>query len=409
MTSNKIIFYIYFILSLCLNAQTLDWENPHIFNINKEDPHATLIPYSSLDKALKTERFSSEFLKVLNDNWKFNWVEKPADRPLDFYKESFDDTKWKTIPVPSNWQLKGYGRPIYLNIPYPFEKNPPFIQHNYNPVGSYRYEFTVPNNWNEKEIFINFDGVESAFYLWINGNKVGYSQDSRTPAEFKITKFLKPGKNLLAVGVYRWSDGSYLECQDFWRLSGIFRNVYLFSTPKVHIRAFKVVTDLNENYTDANLEITTKLFNYGTKKSENDRIQISLYDRNNKIVQNEVLTTQKSTLLHPNDEAVIYLKSKIENPLKWSAEEPNLYTLILKLFDKQNKVTEYLSSKVGFREVEMKNGQLLLNGKPILFKGVDRHEHDPITGHFVTEASMIQDIKLMKQYNINSVRTSHYP
>ncbi len=390
-------------------SQANDWENPNVIGINKENPHATLIPYSTLNKALKSNRFDSQFIKLLNDNWKFNWVEKPADKPKDFYKTDFNDKDWKTIAVPSNWQLQGYGMPIYVNTTYPFKKNPPYIQKNYNPVGSYRYEFTVPKNWDNREIFIHFDGVESAFYLWINGQKVGYSEGSRTPAEFNVTRILKKGKNLLAAEVYRWSDGSYLECQDFWRLSGIFRNVYLFSVPKVHIRDYKFETDLNEDYTDANLTVTAKLFNYGTDKSKNDIVEISLYDKNDNVVQNKILDKEETILLHPQDESIMFLKSKIINPLKWSAEKPNLYTLVITLKNDKDKITEILSSKIGFREVGIKNGQFILNGKPILIKGVDRHEHDPITGHYVNEESMIKDIILIKQHNINAVRTSHYP
>jgi len=392
-----------------IRSQTNDWENANLIGINKENPHATLVPYSNIEKALIDNRYESEYLKLLNGNWKFNWVEKPQDRPQDFYTLNYNDKNWKTIKVPSNWQIEGYGTPIYVNIKYPFEKNPPYIQHGYNPVGSYRHEFSVPDNWKERNIFIHFDGVESAFYLWINGKKVGYSEGSRTPAEFNITKYLKKGKNLLAAEVYRWSDGSYLEDQDFWRLSGIFRNVYLFSVPKVHIRDFKVETDLDENYIDANLTVTTKLFNYGTEKSRNDKIVISLYDRTNNIVQNKILDEEQTILLHSQDESIMYLKAKIENPLKWSAENPNLYTLVLILKNDKEKITEILSAKIGFREVEMKNGQFLLNGKAILFKGVDRHEHEPATGHYIDDASMIKDIKLMKQHNINAVRTSHYP
>lgn len=402
-------FLLSFFLSVITYSQSNDWENPNVISINKEEPHSTQISYSNLENAISADRFNSNNLKLLNGNWKFNWVEKPADKPINFFEENFDDSNWKTIPVPSNWQMHGYGRPIYLNMPYPFDKNPPFIQHDYNPVGSYRNEFTVPENWDGREIFINFDGVESAFYLWINGKKVGYSQGSRTPAEFNITKYLKKGNNLLAAEVYRWSDGSYLECQDFWRLSGIFRNVYLHSTPKVRIRDFKVVTDLDQDYKNARLKLTVKLFNHSEEKSKNNLVVATLFDNKGSIIQNEELAKGSSVLLHPNDEAIIYLNSQIINPLKWTAETPNLYTLVLKLLDINKNAIEYVSTKIGFREVEIKKGQLLVNGQPILIKGVNRHEHEPETGHYVNEDSMIKDIQLMKRNNINSVRTSHYP
>jgi len=228
-----------------------DWENPDVVGINKEPGHCTLIPYSGIETALKADRKASRFYKSLNGNWKFHWVNKPADRPLDFYKPDYDISTWKLIPVPSNWQMHGYGIPIYLNVPYPFPANPPYIPHDYNPVGSYRRKFTIPDDWKDRRIFLHFDGVKSAFYLWINGQKVGYSQDSMTPAEFNITQYLKSGENILSVEVYRWSDGSYLEDQDMWRLSGIYRNVYLFAAPQVHISDFFVRTDLDDSYTDA--------------------------------------------------------------------------------------------------------------------------------------------------------------
>ena len=403
------LFIIYFFIVFSLIAQQNDWENTSILNVNKEDPHATLIPYNSEENAINGNRLNSEFIKILNDSWKFNWCEKPEDRPKDFYKTNFDDARWNRIPVPSNWQLHGYGVPIYLNMPYPFEKNPPFIKNDYNPVGSYRYEFSVSDKWKDRETFIHFDGVESAFYLWINGKKVGYSQGSRTPAEFNITPYLKDGKNLLAAEVYRWSDGSYLECQDFWRLSGIFRNVYLYSTPKTHIRNFEVSTDFDDSYDDALLSVTAKVKNYGQLASKNDKVEFSLLDGNGKIVQEEVLSQEKSVLIYQGEESIIYLKSKIDTPKKWSADHPNLYTLIIRLLNENDDITEILSSKIGFREVEMKNGQLNVNGKPILLKGTNRHEHDPKTGHYVSEESMRNDIILMKKNNINAVRTSHYP
>ncbi len=407
---NKIsLFIVYFFTVFSLIAQQNDWENTSIIDVNKEDPHATLMPYNSEENATNGKFFNSEFIKTLNDSWKFNWCEKPEDRPKDFYKIDFVDADWNSIPVPSNWQLHGYGIPIYLNMPYPFEKNPPLINNDYNPVGSYRYEFSVSDKWENRETFIHFDGVESAFYLWINGKKVGYSQGSRTPAEFNITPYLKDGKNLLAAEVYRWSDGSYLECQDFWRLSGIFRNVYLYSTPKTHIRDFEVKADFDDSYSNATLTVSTKVINYGDAASKNDKVEITLLDDDGKFVQEKVLSQEESVLIYKGEESTIYLKSKIENPKKWSAEKPNLYTLIIRLLNEKDEITEILSSKIGFREVEMKNGQLNVNGKPILLKGTNRHEHDPKTGHYVSEESMRNDIILMKRNNINAVRTSHYP
>ncbi|MBN1350570.1 DUF4981 domain-containing protein [candidate division KSB1 bacterium] len=385
-----------------------DWENPEMIGQNKEPGHCTLVPFADVEAAAKGKRDASPCFLSLNGKWKFNWVEKPADRPLDFYQPDFDVSNWDEIPVPGNWQMQGYGRPIYLNVRYPFEKNPPFIQKHYNPVGSYRTEFRMPEAWKGRQIFIHFDGVESAFYLWINGEKVGYSQESRTPAEFNITPYLRDGVNMLAAEVYRWSDGSYLECQDFWRLSGIYRNVYLFSTPPVHIRDFEVVADLDEHYRDALLHVTARVHNYSGDATTNVSVEVKLLDSANQPVQSPVLMRGECEYVAAGAEAIIKMKANVENPLKWSAEEPNLYRVILILKDAAGAIQEIEGCQFGFHKVEIKNGQLLVNGQPILIKGVNRHEHDPDTGHYITRESMIQDIELMKRFNINTVRTCHY-
>ncbi|MDT8300718.1 MAG: glycoside hydrolase family 2 TIM barrel-domain containing protein [Sedimentisphaerales bacterium] len=391
-----------------------DWENPDVIGINKEPGHCTLIPYSDIEKALKADRKDSQFFRSLNGNWKFNWVNKPSDRPLDFYKPDYDVSTWKLIPVPSNWQMHGYGIPIYLNSRHPFPPNPPHIPHDYNPVGSYRRQFTMPKDWKNRRIFLHFDGVKSAFYLWINGMKVGYSQDSMTPAEFDITQYLKSGENTIAVEVYRWSDGSYLEDQDMWRLSGIYRNVYLSATPQVHIRDFFVQTDLDDSYTDATLKIRPRISNYTDQNIEGWTIEAQLYDPNKESVLTEPLTRTVSSIInekYPQRDTVKFalLEQKISNPKKWSDEFPNLYTLVLSLNDAEGKTIEAESCRIGFRKVEIKEGQLLVNGRSIKLFGVNRHEHDPDHGRAVPVSRMIQDIKLLKQNNINAVRTSHYP
>jgi len=410
----KMLFFIIIFSFVLTNkkvssSEQNNWENPEIVGINKELPHCTLMPYENLTKAIEGNRFASKYFKSLNGNWKFHWVSKPDDRPKNFYKLDYNVSQWKEIPVPSNWQMTGYDKPIYLNIPYPFENNPPYIQKHFNPVGSYRTEFEIPADWKDRQVFIHFDGVESAFYLWINGEKVGFSKDSRTPAEFNITKFLRNGKNILAAEVYRWSDGSYLECQDFWRLSGIYRNVYLFSTPQVHIRDFEVKCDLDAHYQDAMLHVTARVWNCADTACWKPGIEVKLLDDNNQPVGLEILMKGNSVYIPPGDESIVKMKTIVKNPLKWSAEIPNLYTVILSLKDQNGKVLEIESCKFGFRKVEIKNGQLLVNGIPILIKGVNRHEHDPDTGHYITLESMIKDIQLMKQHNINTVRTCHYP
>jgi len=392
-----------------LSKNSNDWENPEMISLNKEPAHNSSMPYLEKVKAIRCDRFRSDFFQSLNGVWKFHWVKKPVDRPVNFHNPEYDVSQWDEIQVPGNWQLAGYGMPYYLNHPYVFEKNPPFIQHDFNPVGSYRMKFEIPEDWKGRPVFIHFDGVESAFYLWINGKKVGYSQGSRLPAEFEITKSLRRGTNILAAEVYRWSDGSYLECQDFWRLSGIFRNVYLFSTPRVHIRDFEVSSDLEGSYQDAVLHVAARVKNFGDKASLDQTVHISLLDKDSLPVESEILISGKSEYIAPGAESIIKMKARVRNPAKWSAEDPNLYTVLLTLKDKSGDVVEYQSCRFGFREVEIKNGQLMMNGVSILLKGVNRHEHDPDSGHYVTKQSMLADVRLMKQHNINAVRTCHYP
>jgi len=386
-----------------------DWENPLVVSRNTEPPHATLIPYSTLEKAAAGDRFGSEHMLLLNGRWKFHWVSKPADRPRDFFRPEYDVSSWKEIDVPGNWQLQGYDVPVYMNSDYPFPADPPRIPPDHNPVGSYRTEFTVPPGWRDRQVFLHFDGVDSAFYVWVNGLPVGYSQDSRTPAEFNITRHLRPGRNVLAAEVYRYSDGSYLECQDFWRLSGIFRNVYLYSTPPVHIRDFELKGDLDGDCRDAVFRVKAWVRNYGDKAARDHSLEVSLFDPEGHPVGSEVLDKSSSPYIAPEAESIFLLKAGLADPHKWSAEQPHLYTVVLTLKDERGAAVEIESAKFGFRKVEIKSGQLLLNGRPILIKGVNRHEHDPVTGHYVTRDSMVKDILLMKWNNINAVRTCHYP
>jgi len=402
------------LLSKAYGQPKPDWENPQIIGRNKEPGHCTLVPYPNIESAVRCERQKSEFYKSLNGNWKFNWVSKPSDRPVDFYKPDYDVSKWDEIPVPSNWQMHGYGRPIYLNMRYPFPVEPPHIPHEYNPVGSYRTEFSIPKTWSSRQVFLHFDGIKSASYFWLNGQSIGYSQDSMLPAEFNVTKYLKPGNNTLAVEVYRWSDGSYLEDQDMWRLAGIYRNVYLFATPQVHIRDFAVRTDFDDNYTDATIMVRPKITNYTNDDLRNWTVEAQLYDADKKPVLSEAMSGSVSAVIrerYPQRGNVPFglLQAKIKNPLKWSAESPYLYTLVLMLKNSDGKVIEIESCRVGFREVEIKDGQLFLNGKSIKLFGVNRHEHDPDHGRAIPVSRMIQDIKLLKTHNINAVRTSHYP
>ncbi len=396
------------------SATAKDWENPEVVGRNKEPGHCTLIPYGDVETALACEREASPFYRSLNGNWKFHLVRTPEERPRDFYKPGFDVSGWAEIPVPSNWEMHGYDKPIYLNIRYPHPTNPPFIAHDYNPVGSYRREFTVPNAWDGRQVFLHFDGVISAFYVWINGEMVGYSEGSMTPAEFNITQYLKPGTNAVAAEVYRWSDGSYLEDQDMWRTSGIYRNVYLFSTPPAHIRDFAVRATLDDQYKDGVLMIRPKLATYGGGELKGWTVQAQLYDGDKKPVLSEPLKIEARAILresYPQRDNVKFalLEAKVPDVAQWSAEIPNLYTLVLTLNDSAGKVVEAESCRAGFRRVEIKDGRLFVNGRSIKLFGVNRHEHDPDGCRTVPVSRMIQDIKLLKSNNLNAVRTSHYP
>jgi beta-galactosidase len=408
--SNKKFLILFLMIAVQVFGQiNHNWENPQINSINRETMHATLMPYENMEKAVACKRFDSGYFQLLNGLWKFNFVEKPADRPTEFYKPDYDVNGWKEIFVPGNWQLQGYDIPIYVNIGYTFPMNPPLIDNSCNPVGSFRREFEIPADWKDRQTFIVFDGVESAANYWVNGQFVGYSEDSRLPNEFNITKYLKEGKNTLAVEVYRYSDGSYLEGQDMWRLSGIFRNVYLMSTPNLHIRDFEVNTNLDEKYANAELVVKARIKNYGTQPYSKTKVEITLLDENKQPVTSEVLASAVTEYTLPGAESIAKLQSKITNPKKWSAEQPNLYTLVVKLKTEKDSVLEYESVRIGFRKSEIKNGLLLVNGQPIIIKGTNRHEHDPDKAHFISDELMIKDITLMKQHNINTVRTSHYP
>ncbi|HLN22203.1 MAG TPA: glycoside hydrolase family 2 TIM barrel-domain containing protein [Bacteroidales bacterium] len=385
-------------------------ENPEILGINKEPHHATLMPYANLQEALAAKRHASSFCRSLNGLWKFNWVPSPEKRPVDFYKPAYDVSSWKEIPVPSNWEVQGYGTPFYRNLGYTIKKDFPkvmsepdkqytaFVERN--PVGSYRREFEVPADWNGRRIFITFDGVDCAFFIWINGEKAGFSVNSRNAAEFDITGYLKPGKNILAVEVYQYSSGTWLEDQDMWRLHGIFRNVTMWSAPEVHIRDFFIKTDLDKLYKDAVLDVTARMFNYGNKTSGAQVFTATLYDKNGSEVAKG---TVNGTTLRSKQEQVLNVKIPVSDPLKWTAETPDLYTVVL-----TSSEGEILSSRIGFRKVEINGRIFTVNGVPVKLKGVNRHEHWSDVGHAVTEAQMIRDLEVIKQGNCNHVRTSHY-
>lgn len=397
-----IILFPLFLLHHSVFSQLTEWENLAITQVNTEAIRATFTPYTSLEGA---ERGGvSDFVIDLNGTWKFNCVENPGLVKNEFFEKGYDVSSWHDISVPGNWQLQGdYDPPFFTNIKYPFEPNPPYVPKEYNPTGLYKRRFTIPEKWEDNDIYIHFAGVQSAMYLWVNGNKAGYHEDGMLPAEFNITKYLNVGENEVVVQVLNYSDGTYLEDQDYWRLSGIYRDVYLLSTPKVKIRDFSIYSELDSDYRDADLHVKLNLRN-DTEKTREVNLKITLKDAEEEILSEKIVKTG----LPKQTEQVVSVLIPVKNPLKWTAETPDLYSVGIELVE-NNQLLQAISHKTGFRKVEIKDGCLLMNGKAIKIKGVNRHEFDPYTGRFVTRESMIRDIVLMKQYNINAVRTSHYP
>jgi len=378
-----------------------DWENPEMFSQNREAPHATMISYADEESALAGDRTGSPNFISLDGTWKFHWVKTPDERPYWFFRDDYDTRDWNDIEVPSNWQMKGYDVPIYVNITYPHKKNPPFIEHEWNPVGSYRRDFTVPADWKNKQVFLHFGAVSSAFYVWVNEQPAGYFQDSKTPSEFNITRYLRKGKNSLAIEVYRWCDGSYLEDQDFWRLSGIQRSVFLHARPETYISDFFAKGDLENGYKDGRLGLEVSLT--GDDDPDNFNVEVSLFDNELKL-----FSEAKEAALTGGKAALNFSKS-LPEVKRWSAETPGLYSLVISLRDKNGKTLESVSTRIGFRKVEIINSQLLVNGVAVYLKGTNMHEHDDVNGHVVDEATILKDIRVMKSNNINAVRTSHYP
>lgn len=409
----KLLIAVFCILSYNLYSQTKQWENPLVVSENKMPARATSYSYESADKALSSDRTQSNLL-MLNGDWKFSFAETPEQRPVDFYKSEFNSGDWKNIDVPSCWEMRGYGMPIYTNSVYPFAPNPPYIDRD-NPVGSYLKDFTLPQGWESQQVILHFAGVSSAFYLWVNGEFVGYSQDSRLPAEFDVSDFVKSGNNTIAVEVYRWSDGSYLEDQDHWRMSGIHREVMLMAQPKVSINDYFVRTRFDENYQNAKLQIRPRIENVDDVDLSKYRISAQLFKANGQKVLKEPLTIEANKIVnewYPQRDNVYFgiMETEVYKPIQWSAENPYLYTLVISLTDGEGKTVEARSSKIGFREVKFSaDNEFLVNGKAVKIIGVNRHDHHHTNGKTVTREDMREDVVLLKQYNFNSVRTSHYP
>jgi beta-galactosidase len=447
---------------------TREWEDERLTGRNTEPRRATALPYPDREGALTAPRGETPFCRSLNGRWQFRWSLEPSARPAGFYRPDFDASGWDEIPVPLSWEMAGYGVPIYTNITYPFQPDPPRVMteppREYtghaqrNPVGSYRRTFSVPEEWAGRRVFLQFDGVDSFFYLWVNGQEVGFSKDSRTPALFNVTPYLRDGENLVAAEVYRYSDGSYLEDQDMWRLSGIFRDVTLWSAAELHLRDFFVHADLDDRYDDGLFSVEVRVRSFppsaahqasetsspqavapaslpATPSVENDVLDREVAGRDagatvdggdgsgslavprTFTVDAELLDLDGRVVLQQSvaghvaagKESELRLSGAVERPAQWSAEAPNLYRLVLVLKDESGHTIEATGCRVGFRRVEIRDGQLHLNGRPIYFRGVNRHEHDAETGHAVSAASVRRDLFLMKQHNVNAVRTSHYP
>ena len=401
----NISYFASLMLTMILAQSPPEIEDPSIVEINKLPPRATFFNFESKSLAKIGDISQSEFYHSLNGTWKFNWVREPKDRPLNFYKTNFDDSKWADFPVPANWEINGYGVPIYLNHPYEFsyKPDPPKIPEGYNPVGSYRRNFNIPDSWENRRIVIHFGAVKSAFFIWVNGAKVGYSQGSKLPAEFDITKFISKGKNLVALEVYRWSDGTYLECQDFWRISGIERDIYLMAEPKIRIQDFWAKTPLDDDFKHGEFQLDLNLVN-DSNEDEKITVHTELFKSDGRRIFNKsdrVIIPENSSLNH-------VVEKMIRNVDHWTAENPNLYRLQITV-KKGYEILSSVSDEIGFRTMEIKGGQFLVNGQAILIKGVNRHEHDPKDGHVISRELMEKDIQLMKEFNINTVRTSHYP
>ena len=369
------------------------WNDVSVIRENTESPRSHFVSYPTSQGALSNQKEQNSKYLSLNGKWKFNYSDRPDSRPPDFYQTNYDVSQWPEIKVPANWEREGYGVPIYVNVPYAFEIDEPNVPQDDNPVGSYRRDFDIPKDWNDHSIFVKFGAVSSAFYLWVNGQYIGYSEGSKTPSEFDISKAVKLGRNTIAVEVYRWSTGSYLEDQDFWSLSGIQRDVELYARNKTHIRDFRVKSGLINDYQDGDFSLDIDL---ELQESESVTAEISLF-----FETTVVFKDSKSTTHLKNKERIEFSRT-INSVEPWSAEVPNLYKLLIELKNDLGEVVEAITHNVGFRTIQIENGIFLVNGRKVKLKGVNIHEHHDVNGHVIDEATMIRDIKLMKASNMNA-------
>jgi beta-galactosidase len=389
-----------------LQGQTNFWENPEVVNQNVEKPRAAFVPYQNVAQALTGDAYQTPFVHSLNGVWRFKFSARPSERPLDFFQTAYDDFAWDNIVVPSNWEMQGFGVPVYTNINYIFPANPPYVDNNDLPIGSYRTTFTLPNGWDNREVALHFGSIAGAATVWVNGEKAGYTKASKTAAEFIITGYLKEGENLLAVEVFKWSDASYLEDQDFWRLAGIERDVCLIARPKVSLEDFFITAGLDQNYRNGVFTMDINVRNFNASAAENYAVGVTLANEGGAAVFTKTIALPRITA---GGEQKVSFMQQVSSPRQWSAEFPNLYDVIITLQDGNGNTAEMTAVKTGFRKIEMKNGQVWINGTPILIRGTNIHEHHPVTGHVIDRATRLEDIRLMKLFNLNAIRTSHYP
>ncbi len=400
--------FAFTIINCTLLNAVPEWQDPEVFQVNEEPSRSHFFSASSREEALAKSPNDQPNYQLLNGTWKFHWVDTASKRPEDVFAENFNDSSWTDFPVPANWEFKGYGIPYYHSHAHEFGKKPnaPELPDEGNSVGTYRRKFTIPASWQDKAVFINFGAVKSAFYLYINGEKVGYSEDSKLPAEFDITEFVRQGENTLAMQVFRYSDGSYFECQDMWRVSGIERDVWLFATPEVHIRDIDANAGLDSTYEEGVLALSIDIENQGHSTAGGLKL-------NAEVIDGDISLLTMSAHIEKIDKGtsteLAFPQAELTNISPWSAESPKLYDLLIALYDANGDVIEQVSQRIGFRTSELRNGQVLINGQPVLFKGVNRHEHHPDTIHVVDRKTMIKDVQLLKKFNINAVRTAHYP
>ncbi|MEP0266558.1 glycoside hydrolase family 2 TIM barrel-domain containing protein [Dokdonia sp.] len=420
-------FYILFFFSYIAIAQQNNpingyknyIENEQIIGEHKLEAHASFSSFSSEEDARDNQ---PQYYQSLDGIWKFNWVRNPKDRPTRFMDPKTDITQWDDIKVPSNWEVEGYGVPIYVNHQYEFAdykamiaddmelvdtyypKDPGNVPDTYNPVGSYRKEFTIDKSWDKKELFLHIGAMKAGGFVWLNGKYIGYSQGSKLPTEFDITQAARTGKNTLAIQIFRWTDGSYLECQDFWRISGIERSVFIYAQPTLRIQDFEITSVLDDGYKNGLFDLSVTLENHVTKNQKGS-LSYKILDAD----KYQVASGEKNIAISQSEKQVFSFSEEILEVKQWSAEHPNLYTLVLELKDKNKNILEFTKRHIGFRSVQIKNGLLLVNGQRITLKGVNTQETDPETGHVMSEALILKDIKLWKENNINAVRLSHYP